>query len=141
MIIERIPAGIYATNCYVLTCEDTKKTAIVDPAGDADEILEYIKKNNLEATFMILTHAHGDHIGAVSEIIEHGVTGYVIQNGNREGFKKDILKILSDEEHSKRMGKIGRERIFDLFGMDRKVGDFLLMIEKDLKAIKSKAQE
>ncbi|MBF8982122.1 MBL fold metallo-hydrolase [Lutibacter sp. B2] len=70
MIIERIPAGIYATNCYVLTCEDTKKTAIVDPAGNADEILEYIKKNNLEASFMILTHAHGDHIGAVCEIKE-----------------------------------------------------------------------
>ncbi|KXG76992.1 putative metallo-hydrolase [Thermotalea metallivorans] len=68
MIIERILAGIYATNCYVITCEDTKKTAIIDPGGDGDDIVSYIDKNGFDPVFIILTHGHGDHIGAVNEI-------------------------------------------------------------------------
>ncbi|MBB6214834.1 glyoxylase-like metal-dependent hydrolase (beta-lactamase superfamily II) [Anaerosolibacter carboniphilus] len=70
MIIERIPAGIYAVNCYILICEETKKAAIIDPGGDADEIIAYIEKNNLLPEMIILTHGHGDHIGAVQEIRE-----------------------------------------------------------------------
>lgn len=70
MIIERIPAGIYAVNCYILICEETKKAAIIDPGGDADEIIAYIEKNNLLPEMIILTHGHGDHIGAVQEIKE-----------------------------------------------------------------------
>ncbi|MDF2546562.1 MAG: fold metallo-hydrolase [Anaerosolibacter sp.] len=68
MIIERIPAGIYAVNCYVLTCEETKKTAIIDPGGDADDIISYMKQHHLQPEMIILTHGHGDHIGAIQEI-------------------------------------------------------------------------
>ncbi len=68
MIIERIPAGVYAVNCYVLICEKTKKAAIIDPGGDADDILIYMEKNSLVPTMILLTHGHGDHIGAIQEI-------------------------------------------------------------------------
>ncbi|QXM05940.1 MBL fold metallo-hydrolase [Crassaminicella indica] len=70
MIIEKIPAGIYAVNCYVVACEDTKKACVIDPGGDADEILNYIEKNQLDLLYIILTHAHGDHIGGIPKIKE-----------------------------------------------------------------------
>lgn len=78
-------------------------------------------------------------VGAVSEIIEHGVTGYVIGKGNCEGFKKAILKILSDKILATRMGKIGKKRAFNIFSMDKKVEHFLLMIENDFRAIRDTA--
>lgn len=70
MIVERIQAGIYAVNCYILACEDTNKACIIDPGGDAEEILKYIEKNNLDLEFILLTHAHGDHIGGIPKIKE-----------------------------------------------------------------------
>ncbi|MCT4564011.1 MAG: MBL fold metallo-hydrolase [Maledivibacter sp.] len=70
MYLERIPAGIYAANCYLLGCEKTNKGAVIDPGGDAKDILKRINKNVLEVEYIILTHGHADHIGGVKEIKE-----------------------------------------------------------------------
>lgn len=70
MIIERIPAGSYQTNCYIIECENSKECAIIDPAGSLNKILEYIKSRSLLPKYIILTHGHGDHIGAVEELKE-----------------------------------------------------------------------
>lgn len=91
MILERIPAGIYAVNCFILTCEDTKKACVIDPGGDAEKILNYIEKNDLDLDFILLTHAHGDHIGGVPKIKEkkdvpvfvHKDDGYMLSDGNK----------------------------------------------------------
>lgn len=68
MIIERIPAGIYAVNCFIISCEQTKKAAVIDPGGDAEEIVKYIDEHELELQYILLTHGHGDHIGGILEI-------------------------------------------------------------------------
>ena len=38
------------------------------PGGASDKILTYLKKNSLELEYILLTHGHGDHIGAVNYI-------------------------------------------------------------------------
>lgn len=68
MIFERITAGIYATNCYVIGCENTKQGVIVDPGGDAQRIMQTVAKNGLDIKYIILTHGHFDHIGALQEV-------------------------------------------------------------------------
>lgn len=68
MELMRIPAGIYAANCYIVYSENTKDGIVVDPGGDADHILETIEKNKLNINHIILTHGHGDHIGGVTEL-------------------------------------------------------------------------
>ncbi|TCO79840.1 MBL fold metallo-hydrolase [Marinisporobacter balticus] len=91
MILERIPAGIYAVNCYILACEETKKACIIDPGGDADELLSYIEKKGLDLAFILLTHAHGDHIGGIPQIKEkentpvfvHKEDEKMLQDGNK----------------------------------------------------------
>ena len=66
MIIECFKVGWLATNCYVVSCEETKQAAIIDPGLENDEeanrILDYIKKNQLKVKFIINTHGHPDHI-------------------------------------------------------------------------------
>lgn len=68
MIIETIPSGIYAANCYVIGCEETKEGVIIDPGGDGLSLLSRIKKLDLNIKYILLTHGHLDHIGAVNEI-------------------------------------------------------------------------
>ena len=54
----------YGTNCYILYCEKTLQAVVIDPAGNAKELLELFKKENLELKYIITTHGHPDHIGA-----------------------------------------------------------------------------
>ncbi len=68
MFLERIPAGIYAVNCYVLGDKVTNKALVIDPGGDVDRILKLLEDNDLKLEYIILTHAHVDHIGGVEEL-------------------------------------------------------------------------
>lgn len=68
MKLIRIPAGIYAANCYIVYSENTNDGIIVDPGGDADHIMEVIENNKLNINHIILTHGHGDHIGGVIDL-------------------------------------------------------------------------
>jgi len=65
MIIKLFHTGPLAVNSYVVTDEKTKKTFIVDPGGHNTDMVNYIKENDLQVEFIILTHGHGDHIGGV----------------------------------------------------------------------------
>ncbi len=47
MIIQRIPAGIYQANCYLVMDEKTKKAVLIDPAGDAPRLFEKIDRRRL----------------------------------------------------------------------------------------------
>ncbi len=70
MFLHKIVAGIYGVNCYILGDEETSKVAVFDPGGNAEEILDIIREKGLTLAYVILTHGHGDHIGAVKELKE-----------------------------------------------------------------------
>ncbi len=71
MIIKNVVVGPLEVNCFILVCEDTKEAAIVDPGGDEDEIIKAVETDALNPRFIINTHAHFDHVGAVKKIQEH----------------------------------------------------------------------
>jgi len=66
MKIITCTTGALAENCYIIY--DSKVAAVIDPGDDADVILDIIDKNGLEVKYILLTHGHFDHIGAVKEI-------------------------------------------------------------------------
>jgi len=78
MLIKTIPVGMLETNCYIVTDEETKKCAIIDPGADSNEILNYIETNNLSPAVIFLTHGHYDHHMALDAVQEDtGATVYV----------------------------------------------------------------
>lgn len=68
MYIKKILEPNFGENMYVLVDEETKKCAVVDPGGAVDKIFDYINSNGLTFEYILLTHGHGDHIGAVNDI-------------------------------------------------------------------------
>lgn len=68
MKILRLTLGLLETNVYLVWCPETLKAVVIDPAAEADRILSEIEERGLSLTRILLTHAHGDHIGAVDEL-------------------------------------------------------------------------
>lgn len=64
MEVYAYPAGIYQANCYIVNA-GLGEGFVVDPGGDCDGILKIIKDKKISVKFIILTHGHFDHIGAV----------------------------------------------------------------------------
>lgn len=69
MEIYRMMAGVYAANCFLIY-DENKNAFIVDPGGDSDDIISTIEKLELLPKFILLTHGHGDHIGAAEILRE-----------------------------------------------------------------------
>lgn len=70
MILETLPVGALQTNCYLLGCEETRLGAVIDPGGDAAEILSALERHRLALKYVLLTHAHFDHTGAAGEVVK-----------------------------------------------------------------------
>ena len=70
MQVKTMPVGPIGTNCYILSDETAKVCAVVDPGGDAGEILKVIRADGNALTAILLTHAHFDHTGGVAGLEE-----------------------------------------------------------------------
>ncbi len=70
MIIERLPLGVYAANCYIVMCEDTKEAMIVDLGGEPEEVIKKSKELGFNINCIVLTHAHGDHIAGIPGLLD-----------------------------------------------------------------------
>ena len=67
-IIRTFPVGPLQCNCSVIGDSLSGRALVIDPGGDADQILALVKELNLTVVAIIHTHAHLDHILAAGEI-------------------------------------------------------------------------
>jgi glyoxylase-like metal-dependent hydrolase (beta-lactamase superfamily II) len=66
VIIKKFTVGMLATNCYVVSSQQTKEAVIIDPgldfSSEAKPILDYITQEELKVKLIVNTHGHSDHI-------------------------------------------------------------------------------
>lgn len=72
MIVKKLILGFYNVNCYIVSLGDAHENScfIIDPGADFKAITEYIFDEKLEPEFILNTHGHYDHIGAVPELVD-----------------------------------------------------------------------
>jgi hydroxyacylglutathione hydrolase len=58
--------GPFATNAYLVSCEETRETAVIDVGFDADAIADEIRRHSLTVRYLLNTHAHYDHVAAMA---------------------------------------------------------------------------
>lgn len=68
MEVIRMAVGPLAVNCYLAICLRTNEAILVDPGAEPDTILRTVRERNAHVKLVVLTHGHGDHIGAVREV-------------------------------------------------------------------------
>jgi len=69
--VETFVLGPLENNTYLLTDEESRQAAVVDPSIPSRVLLDALRKNSLELKYLLVTHAHFDHIGGVSWLKSH----------------------------------------------------------------------
>jgi glyoxylase-like metal-dependent hydrolase (beta-lactamase superfamily II) len=68
--IKTLKLGPYRTNCYVVSNE-RGEAFVIDPGAEPEKVLAELSKiHDLKLKYILLTHAHFDHVGALGEIYE-----------------------------------------------------------------------
>lgn len=70
MQINRIVVGQLDVNCYVISDEYTSEALIIDPGDEAEKIAEFVELHSLKPVYIVLTHAHYDHVCAAADLKE-----------------------------------------------------------------------
>jgi len=63
LILRLLVVGPIQANCYILGCERTKLSAVIDPGDEVDRILTSLARDELRLLYIINTHGHFDHTG------------------------------------------------------------------------------
>src|SRR3989338_6640160 len=67
MILETLVVGPMQVNCYILAPQEGSPAIIIDPGAEAKKIKKALSRYSLQASLVINTHGHYDHIGADNE--------------------------------------------------------------------------
>ncbi len=66
MILETRAVEPFMKNGYVVGCEETLEGIVIDPGDDVDLLLDAVKAHRLTIRYILLTHAHLDHVTGVA---------------------------------------------------------------------------
>lgn len=84
MLIKSIVVGPLEVNCFIVADEGSKKAMVVDPGDEPDRIMDAIKNNDFVVEYIICTHGHFDHVGAVSDLKKETDAKVLIHNDELE---------------------------------------------------------
>lgn len=96
MILKRIKVNagaILGINCYIVQDENTKEAMVIDPGGSPAKIIEMLDAIGAKVKYILLTHCHGDHIGAVNEIREKCGGTVLIHREDEPGLRNPDMNL------------------------------------------------
>ena len=93
VIVEKLVVGPFASNCYIVGSQSNKEGMIIDPGDEAKQILKRVKDLELDIKFIVLTHGHIDHTGALKEVKEATGAEVVIHGDDAKSLKNQLVAI------------------------------------------------
>ena len=96
--VEPLVVGPLFSNCYIVWDKSVKQGAIIDPGDDADNILKVVKELGIKIKYILATHGHFDHVGAVAplrrelkaEFLAHKDDFFFIEDGENAARRWNI---------------------------------------------------
>lgn len=87
MVIKKFVVGPLECNCFLIVDEHSKEALVIDPGDEPDRIIDFIHENSLHIKHIVCTHAHFDHVGAVSDIKQETGASIIIHQEEQETYR------------------------------------------------------
>lgn len=84
MLINTYVAGPVQANNYLVVDEVPKEAILIDCSDYVEEIIDYVKKNNLKVKYILLTHGHFDHVLGINRMNEVLGAKVYVHEGDKE---------------------------------------------------------
>lgn len=68
MFHKILPVGVLQCNCSIVGDEQSHEAMVIDPGDQIEEILAILRQENLSLKYIVVTHAHIDHIGGAMKL-------------------------------------------------------------------------
>jgi hydroxyacylglutathione hydrolase len=65
LLIETQAVPPFYKNGFVVACRETREAILIDPGDEVDGLLAFAARERLAMAFILLTHAHVDHVTGV----------------------------------------------------------------------------
>ncbi len=82
MKVETFVRGPLQNNVYLLCDELSNEAAIIDPGIGSDDLLQNIEEQQLHLRYILVTHAHFDHVDNVALFREQTGTKVVVHHAD-----------------------------------------------------------
>lgn len=66
MLIESRAEAPFYKNGFIVACDDTRDAVLIDPGDEVDQLLAFARERQLTVRYILLTHAHMDHVSGVA---------------------------------------------------------------------------
>ncbi|MCL2139319.1 MAG: MBL fold metallo-hydrolase [Treponema sp.] len=112
--IYHIAVGYLQTNCWIVPLHTELENkapagycscAVIDPGDQPNHIIALLEQHKLFPVYIILTHGHFDHIGAMPNLVEeyekrHGFKPLIaMHSADAKQFNLSPQKILAEEDN------------------------------------------
>lgn len=89
MKVVKFQVGPMRANAYLVFKEGASSAILIDAGGNYPRILDVARENGVKIDYVLLTHGHFDHVGAVSNLQKDGAKVYMHTN--------DVDKVTTDK--------------------------------------------
>ncbi len=112
--IERLEPSPFAANAYILFCQSTGDSVLIDAPARPEMILQHLEGST--PRYILLTHTHADHLGALAELrstlaiptaVHHSEAGnlslapdLLLYHNDMLSFGKIMLRVLHTPGHT-----------------------------------------
>jgi glyoxylase-like metal-dependent hydrolase (beta-lactamase superfamily II) len=69
MLIEIRAVPPFQKNGFVVGCPRTREAVLIDPGDEVGQLLDVVARQQLSVKYILLTHAHIDHVTGVAEAV------------------------------------------------------------------------
>lgn len=128
MIIKQIPVGPMENFSYIVADKKGGNGFIIDPAWDADAILEKAKEDDITITHIIDTHHHADHVNA-NHLIKEATGAKLVYHTASSDFIAENADITVEDNQ---ILNIGEMEVKILYTPGHSVGSICILVDNNL---------
>ena len=89
IVVDRFALGPLQTNCYVVRADAAASAGVVvDPGGDAPELVLQLERLGTSCAAILVTHGHFDHVGGVADLAESTGAPVYMPEGERDRLER-----------------------------------------------------